>query len=125
MQHRIVWFRELAEGRPVVGGERPEDSLVAWDLAEVFRLEFGVNLEAFVAVFDALDEVSVEDLCRPERALEVVSAERVAALRPETFKIKDRHGMPREIKGAEVADWLEAYRELWAQGFSVVRTASE
>lgn len=125
MQHRIVWFKPGADGRPVVAGERPETSLDAWDLAEVVRLEVGVNLEAYVAVFEALDEVKADELCSPERALEVLSAERVAAMRDETYKIKDRYGMPREIRGVDVADWLEAYRALWAQGFHIVRTASE
>lgn len=125
MKHRIVWFTELVKGAPVGGGAREEDSLTAWDLAEVFRLEFGVNLEAYVPVVDSLDELNLEELCSPERALEVVSSERLDALRGERFKIKDRYGMVREIAGSDLASWLEGYRALWSQGFSVVRTASE
>jgi len=124
MKHRIVWFAELVEGAPVGGGEREEDSLTAWDLAEAFRLEFGINLEAYVPVVDALSDVSVEDLCAPQRALEVISPERLEAIRGETIKIKDRYGMPREVKGADVASWLDGYRDLWSQGFSIVRTGS-
>ncbi len=124
MKHRIIWFTELMEGVPVVRGQREEDTLAAWDLAEAFRLEFGINLEAFVPVVDAPDEIAPEDLPQPERALEVVSAESLEAMRPETYKIKDRHGMPREVKGADLASWLEGYRELWQQGFMVVRTGS-
>lgn len=122
MKHRIVWFTDLVEGVPVDGGEREEDSLTAWDMAEAFRLEFGINLEAFVPVVDALNEV--EDLPEASRALEVISSERLDGLRGETFKIKDRYGMPREIKGQDVADWLEGYRELWKKGFIIVRTGA-
>lgn len=125
MKHRIVWFTELVKGAPVGGGAREEDSLTAWDLAEVFRLEFGVNLEAYIPIVEALDELDSEDLCRPERALEVISPERLDALRGERIKIKDRYGMVREIAGSDVASWLEGYRALWSQGFSVVRMASE
>jgi hypothetical protein len=124
MKHRIVWFTDLVEGAPVNGGEREEDSLSAWDMAEAFRLEFGINLEAFVPIVDTLAEVDAADLPDPRRALEVVSTERLDVLRGETFKIKDRYGMAREIQGLEVAVWLEGYRELWGQGFSIVRTGA-
>ena len=124
MKHRIVWFNDLVEGAPVIEGEREEDSLTAWDMAEAFRLEFGINLEAFVPVVDALDEVVAEDLPEAARALEVISSERLDGMRGETFKIKDRYGMPREVKGQDVADWLEGYRELWKQGFTIVRTGA-
>lgn len=122
MKHRIVWFTDLVEGVPVDGGEREEDSLTAWDMAEAFRLDFGINLEAFVPVVDALNEV--EDLPEAARALEVISSERLDGMRGETFKIKDRYGMPREVKGQDVADWLEGYRELWKKGFTIVRTGA-
>ncbi len=122
MKHRIVWFTGLVEGVPVDGGEREEDSLTAWDMAEAFRLEFGINLEAFVPVVDALNEL--EDLPEAARSLEVISSERLDGMRGETFKIKDRYGMPREVKGQDVADWLEGYRELWKKGFTVVRTGA-
>ncbi len=125
MKHRVVWFKELVAGIPVGAGELAEDTLNAWDLAEVLRLEFGINMEAYVPVVDSLDELDPADLCSPERALEIVSAERLDAIRDLTVKIKDRYGMPREVKGSEVASWLESYRELWRQGYSVVRTASE
>lgn len=124
MKHRIVWFTDLAEGQPVGGGAREEDSLQAWDLAEAFRLESGINLEAFVPIVDSLDEVAVAEIPDPARALEVVSAECLNVVRGETYKIKDRYGMPREIKGVDVAEWLEGYRSLWQQGFLIVRTGA-
>ncbi|MNF13279.1 hypothetical protein D3C80_2150580 [compost metagenome] len=74
-------------------------------------------------IVESLDEVETEDLPEPNRALEVVSVERLDVLRDETFKIKDRYGMPREVKGADVATWLEGYRDLWGQGYAIVRTA--
>ena len=122
MKHRIVWFKDLVAGAPVDGGAREEDSLKVWDMAEAFRLESGINLEAFVPIVDDLDEVAPEELPEPGRALEVVSRERLEAMRSETYKIKDRYGMPREIQGADVAEWLESYRALWQQGFLIVRT---
>ncbi|MNK38357.1 hypothetical protein D3C87_569450 [compost metagenome] len=124
MKHRIVWFKGLVAGAPVDGGAREEDSLKAWDLAEAFRLESGINLEAFVPIVDALEEVETEEIPEPSRALEVISVERLQVVRGETYKIKDRYGMPREIQGAEVAEWLEGYRELWQQGFLIVRTGA-
>lgn len=124
MKHRIVWFTDLVDGAPVNGGEREEDSLQAWDFAEAFRLESGINLEAFVPIVDALDEVTPAEIPQPTRALEVVSSECLEKVRAETYKIKDRYGMPREIKGADVADWLARYRDLWQQGFFIVRTSA-
>lgn len=124
MKHRIVWFTDLVDGAPVNGGEREEDSLQAWDFAEAFRLESGINLEAFVPIVDALDEVTPAEIPQPTRALEVVSPECLETVRAEMYKIKDRYGMPREIKGADVADWLAGYRDLWQQGFFIVRTAA-
>ena len=124
MKHRIVWFKAMVAGTPADGGTREEDSLKAWDLAETFRLEFVITLEAFVPIVEALDEVETEAIPLPARALEVVSLERLEALRGETYKIKDRYGMPREIQGSEVADWLESYRELWQQGFLIVRSGA-
>lgn len=123
MKHRIVWFTDLVDGAPVNGGEREEDSLQAWDFAEAFRLESGINLEAFVPIVDTLDEVTPSEIPQPTRALEVISLECLEKVRAEMYKIKDRYGMPREIKGADVADWLVAYRDLWQQGFFIVRTA--
>lgn len=124
MKHRIVWFTDLVDGAPLNGGAREEDSLMAWDLAEAFRLESGINLEAFVPIVDALEEVTPAEMPLPARALEVISVECLDTVRGETYKIKDRYGMPREIKGADVADWLAGYRELWQQGFFIVRTGA-
>lgn len=122
MKHRVVWFKELVDGAPVGGGAREEDSFTAWDLSEAFRLECGINLEAFVPVVDALSELTPEDLCDPARALEVIAVERLEEIREATIKIRDRFGMPREVKGEDVVAWLTGYRELWSQGFSIVRT---
>ena len=53
----------------------------------------------------------------------MISPERLDAMRPENYKIKDRYGMPREVKGQEVAEWLTSYRDLWSQGYLIVRTS--
>lgn len=125
MKHRIIWFKTLEGGVPVGGGEREEDSFEAWDMAEAFRLEQGVNLEAYVPVVDDLRELAEAEWPEPTRALEVVSPDRLEAMRPETIRIKDRYGMTRDVSGQAIADWLGGYRQLWEQGFVIVRTASE
>ena len=62
---------------PADGGCRPEPDQLAWEMAEVLRHAFGINMEAFVPALGEIGLADPERLPSPARCLEVVSADRV------------------------------------------------
>lgn len=124
-EHRLIWFKNYSceQGRlvPRDGGERQEDDRQAWEMGELSRWEFGVNLEACVPVIHdlgACDEASLPD---PERCLEIYSPELLARAVGQSYRIKDMFGFAKQIQGDDFKAWIERYRELWLQGFHVIR----
>jgi|GEM_PF-1985565 hypothetical protein len=124
--HYLCWFSRGKAGPdgfvPADGGCRPEPDQLAWEMAEVLRHAFGINMEAFVPALGEIGLADPERLPSPARCLEVVSADRVLEAREaESYGIKDLFHQAKTIPGATVAEWIEAYRTLWSQGFYVVR----
>lgn len=124
--HYLCWFSTGSLGEdgfaPADGGCEHEMDEVAWEMEEVLRDECGIHLEAFVPIQHEMKDVALERLPSPQRCMEVFSEALLEMLRQTPhYRIRDIFKQPKEIAGSTIADWLEAYRRRWAQGFYLVR----
>lgn len=126
LMHYICWFSQGSDGGagfvPTDGGCRHEPDQLAWEMAEVIRNHFGINLPAFVPVLDDMGQVDPAHLPPPGRCLEVFSEAMLEELgRSESYVIKDIFNLTKHIEGKAVVEWLDDYRRRWLQGYFVVR----
>lgn len=126
LMHYICWFTHGSDPGtgfvPADGGCQPESDQQAWEMGEVLRTGFGINLEAFVPVLKEIGRADPARLPGPARCLDVLSEGLIAEARStEFFVIKDIFHSTKQIPGPAVADWLESYRRFWQRGFYVVR----
>lgn len=126
LMHYICWFSQGTDAEtgfvPTDGGCHHEADQVAWEMAELLRNVFGINLSAFVPILDDIGEVDPRRLPPPERCLEVFSEAMLeAAGSTPSYPIKDLFNLKKEIPGEAFVDWLEAYRKYWRQGYYIVR----
>lgn len=126
LMHYICWFSQGSAGEagfvPTDGGCHHEPDQLAWEMSEVVRNHFGINLPAFVPALGDMGEVDPAHLPPPERCLEVFSDAMLAEVRAtEDYTIKDIFNLKKPIAGKAVAEWLEEYRRRWRQGYFVVR----
>lgn len=126
LMHYICWFSKGSDGAagfvPTDGGCRHEPDQLAWEMAEVLRHHFGINLPAFVPVLDDMGDVDPALLPPPGRCLEVFSERMIDALKSsEPYVIKDIFNLTKPIEGKAVVEWLEEYRKRWREGYFVVR----
>lgn len=126
LMHYICWFSQGSDGDrgfvPTDGGCHHEPDQLAWEMAELIRNHFGINLPAFVPVLDDMGEVDPAKLPPPGRCLEVFSDEMIQEIRAtEHYPIKDIFNLTKQIEGKAVAEWIEEYRRRWQQGYFIVR----
>lgn len=126
LMHYICWFSQGSDGGagfvPTDGGCQHEPDQLAWEMAEVIRNHFGINLPAFVPVLEDMGDVQPDHLPPPARCLEVFSDSMVEEiLATPTYTIKDIFNLTKNVEGTAVVQWLDEYRRRWKQGYFVVR----
>lgn len=123
--HYVCWFTRGQAAQPFVpadGGCRHEPDQLAWEMTELLRDHFGVPVAAFIPAFPAMAAIEPARLPAPARCLEVFSSDLLARVaEAEQYDLMDLQHQLRSVQATAVRAWIEEYRQLWTQGYHVVR----